>query len=51
MTGSSPPPGGTHGNGARAPRWVKVSTIAAILLVAAYIVLHLAIGRMVGHAP
>ncbi|MEV5239496.1 hypothetical protein AB0K89_10340 [Streptomyces cinnamoneus] len=56
MTGSSPPPGGTRHDGtghdgARAPRWVKVSTAVAVVLVAVFVALHLAVGRTAGFAP
>jgi hypothetical protein len=33
------------------PRWVKVSAIIAIVLVAAFVAVHLAGGGFRGHAP
>ncbi|MEN8652214.1 hypothetical protein ABCR94_16790 [Streptomyces sp. 21So2-11] len=37
-------------NEAGAPRWVKVSAIAVILIVV-FVIVHLAGGGMAGHAP
>lgn len=38
-------------SGEGAPRWVKVSAAIAIVLVAVFVVVHLAGGGMVGHTP
>ncbi|NWF24705.1 hypothetical protein HW130_00200 [Streptomyces sp. PKU-EA00015] len=34
-----------------APRWVKVSAAIAIVLVAVFLIVHLAGGGMTGHTP
>lgn len=36
---------------AKAPRWVKVSTAVAVVLVAAFVIVHLLGGDMGGHTP
>ncbi|MBT2469928.1 hypothetical protein J7E97_19115 [Streptomyces sp. ISL-66] len=38
-------------DGEGAPRWVKVSAAVAIVLVAVFVIVHLAGGGMVGHTP
>lgn len=38
-------------DGAGAPRWVKVSAVVAVVLVAVFLIVHLAGGGMVGHTP
>lgn len=35
----------------RAPRWVKISAAVAVVLVTAFVILHLAGGGMAGHTP
>ncbi|WP_158717349.1 hypothetical protein [Streptomyces sp. NRRL F-4474] len=51
MSGSPSPSGAHDGEDHRAPRWVKVSAGIAVLLVVVFVVVHLAGGGMVGHAP
>ncbi|MGW0391040.1 hypothetical protein ACWDYJ_09070 [Streptomyces sp. NPDC003042] len=34
-----------------APRWVKVSAVIAVVLVAVFVIVHLAGGGMTGHTP
>lgn len=36
---------------AGAPRWVKVSAAIAVVLVAVFLIVHLAGGGMAGHTP
>lgn len=48
MTGSPTRP---DVEGAGMPRWVKVSAAIAIVLVAVFVVVHLAGGGMAGHTP
>ncbi|MGW0118027.1 hypothetical protein [Streptomyces sp. NPDC003327] len=51
MADSSSPSGAHDEDEHRAPRWVKVSAGIAVLLVVVFVVVHLAGGGMVGHAP
>ncbi|MFD7323188.1 hypothetical protein ACFV9D_19165 [Streptomyces sp. NPDC059875] len=48
MTGSPIRP---DGEGAGAPRWVKVSAAIAVVLIAVFAIVHLAGGGMAGHTP
>ncbi|MET9320542.1 hypothetical protein ABZX75_10205 [Streptomyces sp. NPDC003038] len=34
-----------------APRWVKVSATVTVVLIAVFVIVHLAGGGMVGHTP
>ncbi|MBT2398759.1 hypothetical protein [Streptomyces sp. ISL-100] len=38
-------------DGEGAPRWVKVSAAIAVVLVAVFVIVHLAGGGMAGHTP
>lgn len=49
MAGSPTRPD-AHDDGG-APRWVKVSAAVAVVLVAVFLIVHLAGGGMVGHTP
>ncbi|MFD7409347.1 hypothetical protein ACFV7R_43510 [Streptomyces sp. NPDC059866] len=49
MTGSPTPSSAPDEGGA--PRWVKVSVVVAVVLVAVFVIVHLAGGGMVGHTP
>ncbi|MBW5480563.1 hypothetical protein [Streptomyces bambusae] len=46
----SPTRSGPHDDDG-APRWVKVSAAVAVVLVAVFVIVHLAGGGMVGHTP
>ncbi|QYX76163.1 hypothetical protein [Streptomyces akebiae] len=35
----------------RAPRWVKISAAVVVALIVVFVIVHLAGGGMVGHAP
>ncbi|MFE9023900.1 hypothetical protein ACFYNL_35770 [Streptomyces sp. NPDC007808] len=49
MSGSPPRPEAPDDE--RAPRWVKVSATVAVVLVAVFVIVHLAGGGMAGHTP
>ncbi|WP_159042761.1 hypothetical protein [Streptomyces curacoi] len=49
MSGSPPRP--EVPDDERAPRWVKVSATVAVVLVAVFVIVHLAGGGMAGHTP
>ncbi|WP_455356657.1 hypothetical protein [Streptomyces sp. SYSU K217416] len=38
-------------DGEGAPRWVKVAAAIAVVLVAVFVIVHLAGGGMAGHTP